>query len=73
MKYKICSGKYNRGSCPVYGKFAISLKEVTEEHFESLLNRYQIALKTLMEGIDFIFDCVHLLYYKCHKINPIRG
>ena len=54
-------------------KFAISLKEVTEEHFESLLNRYQIALKTLMKGIDFIFDCVHLLYYKCHKINPIRG
>ena len=21
------------------------------------------------EGSDFIFDCVHLLYYKYHKIN----
>ena len=24
-------------------------------------------------GSDFVFDCVHLLYYKCHKINPNRG
>ena len=22
-----------------------------------------------MRGSDFIFDCFHLLYYKCHKIN----
>ena len=22
-----------------------------------------------MRGRDFIFDCVHLLYHKCHKIN----
>ena len=22
---------------------------------------------------EFFFDCVHLLYYKCHKINPNRG
>ena len=22
-----------------------------------------------MRGSDFIFDCVSLLYYKCHKIN----
>ena len=26
-----------------------------------------------MGGSDFIFDCVQLLYYKCHKINPNRG
>ena len=23
-----------------------------------------------MKGSDFVFDCVDLLYYKCHKINP---
>ena len=23
-----------------------------------------------MWSSDFIFDCVHLLYYKCHEINP---
>ena len=22
-----------------------------------------------MRGCDFIFECVHLLYYKCHKLN----
>ena len=26
-----------------------------------------------MRGSDVIFDCVHLLYYKCHKINPNHG
>ena len=26
-----------------------------------------------MKGSDFVFDYVHLLYYKCHKINPNRG
>ena len=26
-----------------------------------------------MKGKDFIFDCVHLLYYQCHKINFKRG
>ena len=25
-----------------------------------------------MRGSDFIFDHIHLLYYKCHKINPNR-
>ena len=23
-----------------------------------------------MKGSEFAFDYVHLLYYKCHKINP---
>ena len=46
--------------------------EIIEEHFESRLNRYQIRLETSMVVSDSIFDCVHLLYYKCHKIifNP---
>ena len=26
-----------------------------------------------MRGIDFIFDCACLLYYKCHKIKFKRG
>ena len=26
-----------------------------------------------MRGSDFIFDCTHLLYCKCHKINFKRG
>ena len=23
-----------------------------------------------MKGNELVFDYVHLLYYKCHKINP---
>ena len=26
-----------------------------------------------MKGSEIIFDYVHLLYYKCHKINPNCG
>ena len=26
-----------------------------------------------MEGNEFVFDYVHLLYYKCHNINPNYG
>ena len=26
-----------------------------------------------MKVSEFVFDHVHLLYYKCHKINPNRG
>ena len=26
-----------------------------------------------MKGSEFIFDYIHLFYYKCHKINPNFG
>ena len=44
--------------------------KVIEELSEPFLYRYQIRLETSMKGSDFIFDCVNLLYYKCHKICP---
>ena len=34
-----------------------------------MVNRYQIEFETSMGGSDFIFDGVHLLCFKCHKIN----
>ena len=37
--------------------------DVIEFFFESLLNSYQIGLKTSRRVNDFIFDCVH----KCNK------
>ena len=46
--------------------------EVIKELFDLLKNRYQNNLQP-MEGCELIFDCVHLLYYKCHKINPNHG
>ena len=27
----------------------------------------------MIEGSEFVFNYVHLLYYKCHKINPNCG
>ena len=45
--------------------------EVIEELFKSLKNRCQNNLD-LMKGSEFVFDYVHLLYYKCHTLNPNR-
>ena len=46
--------------------------EVINEPFDSLKNRYQNNLES-MKGSEFVFDYVHLFYYKCHKINPNHG
>ena len=47
--------------------------DVIEKLFKSLRSRYQENLETSMKESDFIFDSVQLTYYKCHKINFIRG
>ena len=46
--------------------------KVIKEIFDLLKNRYQNYLES-MRGSEFVFDYVHLMYYKCHKINPNRG
>ena len=43
--------------------------EAIEKVFKSLLKRYENNLETPLGSSDFLFDCVHLLYYKYHKIN----
>ena len=45
--------------------------QVIKELFDSLKNRYQNNLESV-KGSECVFDCVHLLHYKCHKINPIQ-
>ena len=47
--------------------------EVIEELFDSLIKEYQNELQKSMRRSDFTFDCVHLLYHKCHKVNPNHG
>ena len=47
--------------------------EVIEELVESLKKRCQNKSEESMEGNEFVFDYVHLLHYKCHKINPNCG
>ena len=46
--------------------------EVIKELLDSLKNRYQNNFES-MKCSEFVFDYVHLLYYKCHKINPNHG
>ena len=47
--------------------------EVKEEPCEPLLNRYEKSFEKLIKDSEFIFDYVHLLYYKGHEINLYRG
>ena len=47
--------------------------KLLKNFFDLPLFRYQIGLQTQMRGSGFIFDCVNLLYYKCHRINFKRG
>ena len=49
------------------------IHEVIEELFQSFLFRYQIRLDTSTKNSEFVFDCVYLLYHKCHKIHSNRG
>ena len=48
----------------------ISSKYVDEERVMCLIrNALRMGLERAMREIDFIFDSVQLLYYKCHKID----
>ena len=47
--------------------------ENMEELFKLLQNRYENILEKSMKDGECDFNYVHLLYCKCHKINPIRG
>ena len=47
--------------------------EVIEEIFESLKNGYQNQFEESRKDSEFVYDYVHLLYYKCHKIKPNCG
>ena len=47
--------------------------EVIQDLFQSPFSKYQIGLEISMKGRDFIFDCVNVLYHKCHKIYLKRS
>ena len=46
--------------------------EVIKALLDSLKNRYRNNLES-MKGSEFVFNCFHLLYYKCNEINWYRG
>ena len=47
--------------------------DITEELFESLLQKYQEGLKESMRGSGVIPDSVNLLYYPLQKLSLKRG
>ena len=46
--------------------------KVIKEIFDSLKDRFQNNRES-MKSSEFVFDYVHLLYYKCHKIDLNHG
>ena len=46
--------------------------DIVERPFDSHKNRYQNNLK-LINNIEFVFNYVHLLYYKGYEINTNCG
>ena len=69
MKIRIMHTKSNN----IEAMTGSDANEVTEELFESLLQRYQEKLKEKMRGSSFDFDGVNMLYYDLNKINLNRG
>ena len=49
--------------------FSNEADEISEEFFESLLQKYQKGLEESMKGSEFVYDSVDLLHYKCHIIS----
>ena len=43
------------------------------ELFKSFLKKYQEGLETKMEGSNFVFESVDLLYYSLHRISLNKG
>ena len=52
--------------------FNEEVEKVMQKRFEWLKNRYQNNVEST-GGSEFVFDYVHLLYYKCNKTNPNRA
>ena len=52
------------------------MNDEADQVIKELLIYSNINIKNILEpvkGSEFVSDYVHLLYYKCHKINPNQG
>ena len=58
---------YSRNDNMIETRISSEKDEILEELFEFLLQKYQNCLEESMKGTEFVFDSVHLFYYKCHK------
>ena len=52
------------------------MNDEADQVIKELLIHLDIDIKNILEpmkGCEFVSDYVHLLHYKCHKINPSQG
>ena len=49
------------------------IAEIFEEHFESLLQKYQEGLEESIRRSEFVYDCADGLYYNLNKVSLSRG
>ena len=68
-KERVMHSKSDNMKCRPYN----DANEVDDKLIDSTRSRYQNNLEISMNGSDFIFDSVHVMYYKCHKVNFRRG
>ena len=47
--------------------------DIIDELFESFFKKYQDVLEKKIEGSNFVFKSIDLLYYSFHKISLNRG
>ena len=47
--------------------------QITEDLFESFLQKYQEGLEESMRGNEFVYDSVDVLYYNLNKVSLSRG
>ena len=47
--------------------------KVVEELFDSLILRYQGNFERSMEGSEYIFDSLKIMYCKCNKVSFRHG
>ena len=80
MAVNFFSSKDSKETCTMYSHsdnievtIGIETDKITEDLFDSFLQRYQKDLEESMRGIKFIFDHVDSLYYKLHKISLNRS
>ena len=80
MAINFISSKVSDETCNIHAKsnkleilVGSKTDEIIKELFKSLLQRYQEGLEESMNGSEFIFDSVDVLYNNLNKISLNRG
>ena len=76
MKINFISSKHSNETRTMHttsDSIEIIIGNKTDEIIEYLLQKYEEGLEKSMNGSEFVFDSIVVLYYKLHKISLNRG